>query len=85
MQVTYMDTAALLDRMIEPVSDCFTPEVARKFLRLNPPESGFGNERATAANTAGFRKQELHSPSSTLDDHERLELRVELLERGLLV
>ena len=29
-----MDAAAYLDRMLEPVSDCFTPEVARKFLRL---------------------------------------------------
>jgi hypothetical protein len=33
-QVRRMDTAAYLDRMLEPVSDCFTPEVARKFLRL---------------------------------------------------
>ena len=29
-----METPKYLDRMLEPVSDCFTPEVARRFLQL---------------------------------------------------
>ena len=29
-----MQTAAYLDRMLEPVTECFTPEVARRLLKL---------------------------------------------------
>jgi len=29
-----MDTAAYVDRMLDPLSECFTPEVARRLIQL---------------------------------------------------
>jgi hypothetical protein len=54
-----MDTAAYLDRMLVPVSECFTPEAARKLVQLRAdPDLQARIDELADRNTEGVLTEE---------------------------
>ena len=55
-----MATLSVSDRMLRPVTDCFTPEVARRILdaRLDTDTQARIDELAAKANRGSFTKEE---------------------------